>query len=61
MEQRIEIISGMQGSCLEGVKERSDELLKEGWFIQEMVAHDFVGQDYEVNNKRVLVVYRRKA
>ena len=61
MEQRIEIIDGQQGSCLEGVKERSDELLKEGWFVQEMVAYDFVGQGYRVNNKRVLVVYRRKA
>ena len=73
MEQRIEIFSGCQvthkqgrpashfeGNAFEKARQTSEVLLKEGWFIQEMVS-----QDFELKNggfqSQLMVVYRRKA
>ena len=73
MEQRIEIFDGCKvtqtqnqdfprasnGNAFIRAKQKSEELLKEGWFIQEMVSQDFETKHAGFQSQ-LMVVYRRK-
>lgn len=72
MEQRIEIFRGKEvrysemdtaahytGNAFIKAKKKSEQLLKEGWFIQEMVSQYFEQQNG--GESQLMVVYRRKA
>ncbi len=75
MEQRVEIFRGKHakrgtavgndkpalnhGNAFVKAKEQSEELLKEGWFIHQMVSQDFEGSNNHFESQ-LMVVYRRK-